>query len=134
MKELYVNAIHEENGITHGLVGFTNDVKKNLRTIYGNKKFEAMEKAFFSKGAAYFFDRFCQYIVFVQYDPNQGYSMKISDFHKNVDSALDEYRDLQKSQWNQKDIDKIMKLFNEIERMTNRSELATMVLRNQMPI
>ena len=42
--------------------------------------------------------------------------MKISDFHNDVNIALDEYSSLKLIGWSKNDIDKIMQLFQEIEK------------------
>lgn len=117
MKELFVNEIIEQIGVTHGIVGEDRLVKKNLYAIYPKDKVEKIMTIFsHPTDASYFFDGFCQYVIYVQYQPGIGLSMKISDYKGDIDLALDEYRKLQEKGWNQADIDKIMKIFQQISK------------------
>jgi hypothetical protein len=115
MKELFVNEIIEQNGITHGIAGEDRLVKKNLYVMYPKDKVTKIMAIFSGPvDASYFFEGFCQYVVYVQYQPGIGLSMKISDFKGDTDLALDEYRTLQVKGWSQTDIDKIMGIIQRI--------------------
>jgi hypothetical protein len=54
--------------------------------------------------------------------------MKISDFHNDLDLALDEYLALSEKGWNKEDRDKIMKIFQEIKE--NNTEIAELVVKD----
>lgn len=127
MKELFVNQIVEQGGVTHGIIGEDRLVKKNLYAIYSKEKVAKLLVIFSDPiNDSYFFDRFCQYIIYVQYQPTIGLSMKISDFKDDIDLALDEYRKLQIKGWAQADIDKIMKLVQEIGK--NKKDWAKLII------
>jgi hypothetical protein len=126
MKELIVNDIVEQDGVTHGIVAWNDHVKRNLYTMYdkdhARKIITVLEQ---SPVSLYDFVRCCQYLVQVQYQPDLGgFSMKISDFKGDVDLALDEYRKLQGKGWRQEDTNKIMKICEEIRK--KKDNCATM--------
>ena len=116
MQNIYANEIIEQNNITVGIAVLNETVFENLNTIFAPQKLAAiLTQVKQHPEGAYFFTRFCQYIVFVQVN-NLGWSMKISDFHNDVNIALDEYSSLKLIGWSKNDIDKIMQLFQEIEK------------------
>lgn len=128
MKELFVNTITEDhNGIIHGIAASDKNVIKCLHTIYGDKTVVLLVKIKEAPNEAfYFFDKFCQFIIYFQYFPSLGLSMKFTDLENNYDLALDEYLDLLKMEWKKEDRDKITQLFEEIKK--SHLEKATLII------
>ena len=132
MKELFVNQIVEQGGITHGIAGEDRLVKKNMYVIYPREKVTKLLGIFSHPvNPSYFFDRFCQYIIYVQYQPGIGLSMKVSDFKGDIDLALDEYRKLHIKGWSQADLDKIMRLVQDVTK--NKNDWAKLIVRPVQP-
>jgi hypothetical protein len=131
MEKVYFDEIIKQDGITHGLVVFHKTVVDNLKIIFGEElAIKVLDALTIPPDGGHFIERFCQFIILVNYSPTIGFSMKISDYKGNLDVALDEYSELQKNNWDQADIDKIMLLFQEIE--NKPTELAEMVLQGQV--
>jgi hypothetical protein len=128
MKQIFVNQIYEDKGITHGIVGSNKTTLENIKIIFTGEKFKIISQLLSRPPLEGFHtvDRFCQYIVLTQLHPQQGLSMKISDFHNDLDSALDEYNELIEKDWEKKTRDKIMRLFQDIK--SNPKELAEMIV------
>ena len=132
MKQLFVNQIIAQDGVTHGVAGLERTVRKNLYTMYSNSKVEKLLQLFAqAPEGAYFFDQFCQYVVYVQHQPVLGLSMKISDFHKDTDLVLEEYSNLRGKGWKKEDTDKIMKICQAIE--VYKGEQAELVIKDPVP-
>jgi hypothetical protein len=129
MKQIYANTIVEQDGVTHGIAGLDKTIVENLGIMYKSGMAQAIIQQFAkAPDAAYFFDQFCQFVVYVQFQRGIGLSMKISDFHGNTDLALDEYKKLQSKGWRKEDTDKIMKLCLAIESYTG--EKAEIVIKD----
>lgn len=130
MIKVYVNRIIEENGVTHGIIGLDKTVFENLRIIYSPSKREIINTllTFHKEKDFYLLDRFCQFICYTQHQSFAGLSMKISDYHNDLDSALKEYSILREKDWRKEDTDKIMVLFQEIEK--DNKELAEMIIKD----
>lgn len=129
MKEIFVEKIIEENGITHGLTGDDKTVKENLVIVYpaGGKNYVLSLIKTRGDESFYVIDRFCQFIVFTQYTPQLGLSMRISDFHNRFEGALDFYGEL-KDDWSSADTDKIISICNDI--LTRKEDTAKMVIKD----
>ena len=127
MKEVHVNEIREENGITHGLAVSTKTALKNIPIVLSGKVLEVVSELVKHPPKEGFGSliRFCQYIVLIRMDPILGFSMQLSDFHNNLDAALDEYNALKLNNWDKEQRDKIMKLFQDIR--NNPTDIATLV-------
>ena len=132
MTDIFVNDIVEDNGIIHGLAVLNNTVLKNINLIYSSNKLTDILALIKNppKEGFYFFDKFCQYVVFVQQQPVLGLSMKFTDFQNNDDLALDEYLVLKEKQWQQQDREKIMQLFHDIK--TKSNETGNLIIENQV--
>lgn len=132
VKNLYANQIIIEKGVKHGIAGLDQTVMDNLQILYAPNKVNSLLDIFTkSPKGAYFFDRYCQFLIFAQFQPGLGYSMKISDFHNDLDLALDEYSALTEKGWNKEDRDKIMKIFQDIK--DNNTEIAELVVKDPIP-
>lgn len=128
-KEIYANQIIEENGVKHGIAGLNQTVFDNLQILYSPIKVKNLLEVFAkSPDGAYFFDKYCQLLIFFQFQPGLGYSMRISDFHNDLDLALDEYSKLTEKGWNKDDRDKIMSIFQDIKE--KNSEIAEIVIKD----
>jgi hypothetical protein len=117
MEKLFVNEVVKENGVTHGIVGSGKTTLDNIKIIFKGNRFDAISTLIENPPAEGFnsFDRFCQFIVLTQFHPTFGLSMKISDFHNDMDAALDEYNVLKGKELEKETRDKLMRLFLEIK-------------------
>ena len=133
MKKVFVNQIMEENGILHGIAALDKTIKEDLPIIYPSKKLQILEKlqATHHPNSVYSFDRYCQFVVYLQYQPILGFSIKLSDYKNNIDAALDEYSILRGKGWLKEDIDKIMTIFQDIK--DNPADLAEMITKDPVP-
>lgn len=130
MKEVFINAIHEENGITHGMAVRNQTAAENLAMMYSRGKLEAIINAIKNSGqvSGYFFDRYSQYIVYCLIDFSTGLSMQFSDFHDNSEAAFDYYMVLTDKGWKEADKIKIIEIFNDIN--VNRADIAKMTIKD----
>jgi hypothetical protein len=128
MKQIYVNKIYDDNGVTHGAAGADKTAIKNIPIVFAEPYFKIITTLLSNPPAEGFhtIDRYCQYIVLTELNPLLGLSMKVSDFHNNLDAALDEYTELKGKEWSQQARDKIMKLFTEIK--DNPTDIAEMII------
>jgi len=133
MEELYVNDIDQERGYTLGLAALNKTVVENLKTMYNADKMAELGHLFMNNpDGTYFFDRFRQFIVFLQYSDQQGLTMTISDYNFSVRNAIDEYMQWAESEWKETDIAQITKLFRDMEKDPNKSTMARMVIKDQL--
>lgn len=128
MTDIFVNEILEDNGVTHGIAVWDKTVLKNIHILYSGKMLTNILALISNppKEGLYFFDKFCQYVVFVQQQPILGLTMKFTDYQNNDDLALDEYLILKEKDWQQQDREKIMKLYHEIK--TQKHDTAQFVV------
>lgn len=127
--KIYVNEIIHEGIITHGIVVLKSTIYEDIDIIYKGKiKDFLISMIKNSKEAFYSFDRFCQYVIYLQFQPILGLSIKISDFKNDTDAALDEYMSLRIKDWLKKDTDIIMKIFQEIK--NDKTNTARMVIKD----
>jgi len=115
-KTLFANLIVDDGRYRIGIVGLDKTVLGNIRIMYGESLGKKMLHLLTTSdpNGGYHIDRFCQLVIFIQYQPSLGFSMKISDFGGNINFALDEYIELQKNEWSIEDTNKIMSLFQNI--------------------
>jgi hypothetical protein len=130
--DIFVNDIIDDNGVTHGIAVWNKTVLKNINLIYSGNKLTKILSLIENppKEGFYFFDKFCQYVVFVHQQPVLGLSMKFTDFQNNDDLALDEYLLLKEKQWQQHDREKIMQLFHDIK--TKSHDNGNLIIENQV--
>jgi hypothetical protein len=126
--EVFVNRIIKEGNAVHGYTVFDNTVFENLRIIYSGKLLEGITYLIKnSKDSFYTFDRFCQYIIYLQFQPALGLTLKFSDYKNDTDAALEEYKLLRDNNWRKEDTDKIMKIFQEI--LEDKNNTARLVIK-----
>lgn len=128
MKELYANEIYEDSGVTVGIAVRPDDVINNLIIIYGEEGFDELA-VYFQNEPSYLIDRYCQLIFVMEYDPQEGYAMRISDFKNNTDFLGSELETMRQNNWKKSDLDRMLDLFFEIKNETN-IERAEIVLKN----
>lgn len=131
MVQIPVNEIIEQSGITQGLVVLDKTINETMPIIYSEKTLSAIAFTLQQHGGKvpfYHIDRFYQYITLIMYDPFLKFSIKISDFKNNVDTALDGYSELKEKDWLPGDRDKIMRIFQEIQ--SNPEQKAEMVIKD----
>lgn len=130
MIEFLVNRIIEVDNITHGLVLENELVVYNFNIIYGeNKTISLLTEIEKQNQNCYVINRFGDYVGFLNYQIDLGFSLKLTDFENNFDTALDEYLSLQKKEWKNEDIIKYLKIAKEIE---NESQPSKMTISNPL--
>ena len=131
MKEIFVNTIYEQDNIVYGVAVHDHTVWKNLETIYSEIVFKVLEtKIKFQPEPFYSFDKYCQFVTYINFVPDLGLSMKFIDFENDTDKALEEYTILKTKSWTKEQIQKIMKLHIEIKE-TN-SEIAILIIEDEV--
>lgn len=132
-KSLFVNQIVDDGRYRIGIAALDKTVIENIRLMYGETVGKKMLHLLTTSDpqGAYLLDRFCQLVVFIQYQPALGFTMKMSDFGGNIDFALDEYIELRENEWSSEDRSKIISLFQNIE--ANPGGLADMVVVDPIP-
>ena len=135
MKKIFINSIVEQNGVTHGMAVVDKTIKENFQIVYTEGQIRGLAGYMQQNNGTvpfYSFDRFCQYIIYLQFQPfGVGFSMKITDFKNDIDLALGEYSELKEKGWLQSDRDKIMQIFQEIQK--DPESVAEMVLKDPFP-
>lgn len=128
MTDIFVNEIIKDNGVTYGIAVWDKTVLKNINIIYSGAMLTNILSLLNNPPSEglYFFDRFCQYVVFVQQEPYYGLTMKFTDYQNNDNLALDEYLKLKQKDWLQRDREKIMELYHEIK--TQKHDTAQFVV------
>lgn len=115
MSEVYVNKIYIQNGVTNGIIVLDKTIAKSIPLIYPEKT----QKIFFhyisQKQDFHSIDRFAQFVALFQFSNKTGISIKLSDYHNDIDVAIDEYAFLQGKEWETEDRDKIMRIVLEIK-------------------
>lgn len=118
MKKIFVNEIRDTETITQGLAVLNHTVLTALKDMYER---DHLDKIMFlaqqSGQPVYFFDRYCQYILFVQISiKGVGFEGALSmiDCKGNYDTALDQYLEYQKNGWDLGDRTKFMQKFEEV--------------------
>ncbi len=124
MIEFLVNRIVEIDNITHGVVMENELVIHNFSLVYGLGKANGLLLSIQQKNEnQYLISRFGDYIGYLRYQVDLGFSLKLTDFENNFDTALDEYLSLQKKEWKNEDIIKYLKIAKEIEKERQPSKM-----------
>ncbi len=126
MEEIFVNKIKEDKHGTHGLVFEKELVITCLKTVFGNKIANVLINQTKTVAEFYLIERFYQYAVFIQYQKKSGFTIKLSDFKKNVNPTLDAYLATEAIGWQKSDRDKYISIVQGI--LNNKSELAKLII------
>jgi hypothetical protein len=137
VKQVLVNEIIEQNGITHGLVVWESTVNKSMELMFKGdgfilKNIEHFKKNLPDPSGFHFITRYCQFVVYYEYHPFTGSAMKVSDFAYNIDDALDEYIRLAEKEWKIEDRESLMKSFQKIQE-DKSGVLAEMIIDESVP-
>ncbi|WP_337965614.1 hypothetical protein [uncultured Flavobacterium sp.] len=128
MLDFKVNRIITTDNVKHGIVTNSIQVVENFKLVYGfNKTVSLLKTIEDKKQNCYLICRLGDYVGFLNYQTDFGFSLKLTDFENDFDSALDEYLDLQKKDWKEEDIIKYLKIAKEIE---NESQPSKMIISN----
>ena len=131
MKPIYVNNTYTQDNLFNGVAVFDKTVWKNLKNIYPDHIYQALkQKVNSGEEPFYSYDKYCQFVIYLQYQPVLGLSLKFIDFDNNIDYALDEYNLLKKTGWTNQEIEKIMKLFTEIKE--SNTETGEFIIEDQV--
>lgn len=123
MIEFIVNETYKEGNATHSMVLEDELVIFNLKLVYGMQKTEILINSIKEKNEnCYFISRFGNFIGFFRFQTDNGFSLKLTDFKNNFDTALDEYLELQKKDWKNEDIIKYLQIAKEIEKSNQPSK------------
>ena len=130
MLEFLVNRIIETDNVTHGAVMENELVIHNFSLVYGSSKTSDLLLSLQKRNEnCYLISRFGNYVGFLRYQTDLGFSLKLTDFSNNFDSALDEYLELQKKEWKNEDIIKYLQIATEIQ---NESIPSMMTISNPL--
>ncbi len=126
MEEIFVNNIIEDKHGKHGIVAANDLVVSCLRMIFGNKITNVLINQTKTVSEFYLIDRFYQYAVFIQYEKKTGFTIKLSDFNKNINQTLDVYLATEAKGWQKSDRDKYISIVQGIQNA--KSELAKLTI------
>lgn len=128
MLEFLVNRIEKIDNIIHGIVLEDKLVIHNFGLVFGLKKTNGLLIEISQKNEnCYLISRFGDYVGFLNYKVNLGFSLTLTDFENNFNNALDEYLLLQKKEWKKDDIIKYLQIAKEIE---TKSQPSIMTISN----
>ena len=131
--EIFINHTEIDGETIHGIAAWDKTVEENLNIILRNDKaLEGIKHLIKnSKDPFYTFTRFCQFVVYIQYQPILGLSMVLTDFKNNTDAALEHYQELRDKDWNKSDVDKILSIFQDIQ--NDKTNIAKLVTKDPIP-
>lgn len=133
MIEIFVNTILERNGVINGISVLEQTTLDNLIQVHGERKLYAWLQEINKRPGedSYSFDRYCQYVVYSQFRWELRWTIKFMDFG-NMDIALDEYISLTEKGWEQKDKDKIMILYQQIQETPQ--DVGELIVKDPFPL
>jgi hypothetical protein len=116
MKEFFVNTIIEQDGSKHGITTDYNLVLKNLDTAFGNQFSLKLLKHLGDEErvSGHFIERMGNYVGYLQYYKETGFTLKLSDFEGDIDKSLDLYLDLESKGWKKEDRIKYIEVAHKI--------------------
>lgn len=121
MKRLYANRKTLIEGVTTYMALEDNIVIENFNVIYGEEKTERLVKNILDMGVPmYSIMRLCNFVVVMRFAPKNGFSLELMEY-EDLNQGLERFKTYQGKNWKPEDIDKIMKLVQEISE--NNSEL-----------
>ena len=113
MVEIYVNEVNESDNLVYGITSQDSLVMRNIEIIFGKTKKDQLLLLSERYPEFHIIDRAYQYVCIIGKN-NLGFTMTFYDFKGNIDNALDESTELKSLNWNQEDLNKIIKITNEI--------------------
>ncbi len=127
MTELFVNYISNDTGSSFGICTSEKCLSKNMNIIFDEQGRQDLENGIKnnSKDGFHSFGSFCQFVIYLNYVPFLGITLKFIDFKYDNDIALDEYLSLKEHGWAKSDRDKIMQEFFKIK--NTKHDLAKLV-------
>jgi hypothetical protein len=131
MKQLYVNAIYEENGIPIGVIVLDKTFWKSAPTFFDEKKLAGFKMLDSAGDDFYLIFRCCQYVVYCQKN-NLGITAKVYDFKGDFDKGLEEYTSLKNAGWGKPDRDRILGILHDIHK--NPQEPCEMIIQDPVPL
>jgi len=124
MIEFLVNRIVDIDNVKHGIAMENELVIHNFNLVYGSEMTQKLLVYLERENKnQYLINRFGDYVGFLNYQVDLGFSLKLTDFENNFDKALDEYLELQKKSWKEEDIIKYLKIAKEIEKVSQPSKM-----------
>jgi hypothetical protein len=123
VEEIFVNEILEDKYGTHGIVVKNDQAVTCLRTMFGYKIANVLRDQAKSVAEFYLIERFYQYAVFIHFQKESGFYIKLSDFNKKIGNELDEYLFVEAKDWQKSDRDKYVSIVRGIL-IDKKSEIA----------
>jgi hypothetical protein len=115
MEEILVQEITITDSFTVGHITDNELVIKNCYLFFSNQAAKNIEFLMSRNDSFYIIDKYCQYVIYLQYQKELGGAyMNIIDFKNGTDSMLDYYLFLKEKKWEKKDREKVAKLYKEI--------------------
>ena len=115
-----INEIIEEDNVIHGIVDFKNLAIDIYRITYGQEKTDSLEELLEltelvdeNNQSFFFIKRFYQYVGVIEFTGETMLKLTLSDF-KNDISAVHQYLKEVSTDWDQKDRDTYIEVFQEI--------------------
>lgn len=133
-KEVYVNAVIEKDKRTYGVAVLDHTVSHNLTTIFKNdiRSYLEYQMRLNPKKEFYAIDRFCQYVVYFEFRPPYGMSLRLTDLHNDSSLLEDECKELNEVGWPEDDIQNFRDIFQEIQ--LGNKELAILTIKDPVPV
>lgn len=135
-KQIFVNEIIEkENGGKMGVIVWDDTIIEDIPILFDDKTERGLKHVIQNKmqpEGFYLFSRFYQFIVLFKWNPIMGISISLTDYGNDIDSALDEYLELEEKKWTVEDRNTIMRIFEEI-RNDKSGEKAEMIIKFHVP-
>jgi len=126
MEKIYVNKVNESDNLVYCITSQDSLVIRNIEIIFGKTKKDQLLLVDEHNSEFHIIERAYQYVCIIGRN-NLGFTMTFYGFKGNIDNALDESIVLKSLNWNQKDLNKIIKITNEINNDVEK-EIAELVV------
>jgi hypothetical protein len=135
MKEVFVNRILNDEDVLRGVIVRDKTIVEGLEIIF-DETMRAIINGLIRKlghEGFYSFDRFYQFVVYLNCRPQLGITIELIDFTstKNVNAAFDYTLKLRGAGWTDADRDKIMDIAQEIKK-NSENEQAKMIIKDPL--
>ena len=108
------------DGITHGFAAIDETLSENIAVLYPRESGSVADTLINKQyKEIHLFERYCQYIICIQYSNTLGVSMQVSDFHNDTESAFNYYLNKFDVDFMEQDRKKIATIINDINHNTN---------------
>ena len=127
MEELFVHRIEEDKGIIYGYAADGALTLTNLETVWGIEKARTfIDNVRTTNQDCHLITRIYQFVACVNYTTKEKFEMRLYDYNKSIDLALDGYSYFQANGWNTDDLNKLVSIVADIKE--NKTEDAVMTI------